>query len=134
MATGDYKGHPLQGEASQGGFTVEKGGNLRDHSGCKADPKAIAATVHYDGDYDAGAFKGTDTLKLAAQRDKINANPKTAGTYNSYKANNAPRVAEKEGNRAMRQQEDRSSGPAMKTSSEKSTKAAPAQDLLGVRG
>lgn len=51
MATGDFKLHPTQGEVPQIGFSSERGGSLRDHNGCCADPKAIAATEHYDGDY-----------------------------------------------------------------------------------
>ncbi len=43
-------GSPINSAVSQGGFTREKGGNLRDHDGCKAGP-GIKATTHYDGDY-----------------------------------------------------------------------------------
>jgi len=51
--------HPLNSSTPQGGFSKEKGGNLRDHDGCKANAKAISATVHYDGDYGAkGMPKG----------------------------------------------------------------------------
>lgn len=38
-------------EVSQGGFIPERGGNLRDHDGCRPNKEAIAATEHYDGDF-----------------------------------------------------------------------------------
>lgn len=51
-------GSPINSAVSQGGFTREKGGNLRDHDGCKAGP-GIKATTHYDGDYGiSGAGSG----------------------------------------------------------------------------
>lgn len=60
----DFKVHPLQASVEQGGFSRERGGNLRDHDGCRANPKALAATVHYDGDY------GSDQVERRAQREK----------------------------------------------------------------
>lgn len=44
-------GSPINSAVPQGGFTREKGGNLRDHNGMKANRAAIMATEHYDGDY-----------------------------------------------------------------------------------
>lgn len=43
--------HPLNSSVKQGGFSQEKGGNLRDHDGCKANCAGVMATKHYDGDY-----------------------------------------------------------------------------------
>lgn len=46
----DFKTHPLHDSALQRGFSPEKGGNLRDHNGCKAGI-GVVATAHYDGDF-----------------------------------------------------------------------------------
>lgn len=51
-------GSPINSAVPQGGFTKERGGNLRDHNGMKANPAAIAATEHYDGDYGVGSLGG----------------------------------------------------------------------------
>lgn len=51
-------GSPINSSVSQGGFSAERGGNLRDHNGCKASEAAIKATTHYDGDYGIGALQG----------------------------------------------------------------------------
>lgn len=42
---------PIHAAVQQGGFSPEKGGNLRDHDGCYPNEAAIASTTHYDGDY-----------------------------------------------------------------------------------
>lgn len=46
----DFKFDPLHAAVPQGGFSKEKGGNLRDHNGCVQGP-GTASTTHYDGDY-----------------------------------------------------------------------------------
>ena len=50
MAHGEFVQDPIHAATLQGGFSREKGGNLRDHDGCKAGPGTMS-TTHYDGDY-----------------------------------------------------------------------------------
>lgn len=54
----EFINDPIHGAVSQGGFTREKGGNLRDHDGCKAGA-GFTATEHYDGDFGIKASPGS---------------------------------------------------------------------------